>query len=182
MLYARVAVKDPGKEGILTYSQGEFELQTGDLVSVPLGRRETQGCVLEANLTHEQVQKEIEGFKIKDVVELFDRDLSLSVSEISLYRWMAKYYHYNLGMIIFESLPKILKRPRKIELQRGEGRPLEHQMSSLQRAAYDSISKRGDHFDRYYIHGVTGSGKTLIYLNLIRDTLSKGKVCTLSLT
>lgn len=176
MHYCRVAVKYPGKEGILTYKVGEHVVKRGDLVKVPLGRRKVEGCVVASQLSEDDVREEIAGFQIKEVEEVLPEVMSLTDSELSLYEWMAKYYHYNLGMVIFESLPEIMKRPKKIDLKNGVGKTLPHDLGELQAPIYKDIAARLDKgFDRFYIHGVTGSGKTLVYLNLIRDTLARGK-------
>lgn len=179
--FCKVAVKFPGKEGILTYEDNpELNLQVGSLVEVPLGRRKAQGCVLEVNLQKENLAEAERGYvekgKMKPVASLIDPDFTLSRLELEQYKWISKYYHYNLGMIIFESLPKILKRPRKIELQNGAGKPPEFSMTDLQRPIFEDInSKIKKGFDKFYIHGVTGSGKTLIYLNLMKEVLKEGK-------
>lgn len=176
-IYCKVAVKYPGAEGILTYKcPEEFSLKRGDLVDVPLGRRKASGCVVLTGLQTSDVQKELDKYKLKEVSSKQNELFSLTEKEISLYEWMARYYHYNLGMTIVECLPTILKKPRKVEFVEGEGHEIEHTLNPDQQNAFLEISSKLDNgFDRFYIHGVTGSGKTLIYLSLMKETLSKGK-------
>ena len=45
---------------------------------------------------------------------------------------MSDYYHYSMGQLIFDCLPKPLKRPRKVEMEMGEGLPVEHEFNSGQ--------------------------------------------------
>lgn len=174
-LYCQVAVKYPGANATLTYQQG-LPYKRGDLVHVPLGRRVAQGVVVSADLTFEQVQDEIKGLKIRPSGEVLSRVLRPSEEELKLFEWMAKYYHYNLGMLVWESLPKILKRPRACAIFYGQGLPLNHELNRDQRPVVEAISPQlGAGFERFFIHGVTGSGKTLIYLHLMIEALRKGQ-------
>ncbi|PIK16609.1 primosomal protein N' [Halobacteriovorax sp. JY17] len=175
--YCKVAVKYPGPEGILTYECPEdFDVKRGDLVQVPLGRRNAAGCVIESGLSSQSVQDELDKYKLKPVLSKEIDLFCLSEKELKLYEWMSRYYHYNLGMTIIECLPKILKKPRKVEFVEGSGKELPHILNDDQQATFESIfSKVSKGFDRHYIHGVTGSGKTSVYLSLMKETLKQGK-------
>ena len=175
--YCKVAVKYPGAEGILTYKNpSDFAVNRGDLVEVPLGRRKAAGCVVQTGLSTADVQAELDKYKLKEVSTKENELFSLSEKELSLYEWMAKYYHYNLGMTILECLPKILKRPRSVEFVSGEGQDIEHTLNDDQQSSFNSIQEKlTKGFDRFYIHGVTGSGKTLVYLSLMKEVLKSGK-------
>ncbi|WP_127714628.1 primosomal protein N' [Halobacteriovorax sp. HLS] len=175
-LYCKVAVKYPGAEGILTYKLPEnISIRRGDLVEVPLGKRKAAGCVVASGLTTSDVQSELDKYKLKEIGTKENELFSLSEKELSLYEWMSRYYHYNLGMTILECLPTILKKPRKVSFVEGQGLPIEHELNSDQAFAFENISsKLRSGFDRFYIHGVTGSGKTLIYLSLMKEALNNG--------
>lgn len=49
------------------------------------------------------------------------------------------------------------------------------QMTDDQRRVFDAITQESSHYGTHLIHGVTGSGKTLIYMNLIQDVLERGQ-------
>src|SRR5690606_24544346 len=77
--------------------------------------------------------------------------------------------------LIFDCLPHHLKRPRPLEETVGEGKELEFVPNPVQRSVISAIREGLSRFDRYLVHGVTGSGKTVVYLDLIRETIQQGK-------
>ena len=89
---------------------------------------------------------------------------------------MASYYHYPLGQLLNDVLPPFLKRPRKLHFDQGLGTPIDMILNADQQNVVDTISKFGfDKFSKWLVHGVTGAGKTLIYLELIKKILAENK-------
>jgi primosomal protein N' (replication factor Y) len=172
--YCIVAASMPGKRAFLTYlNPSDIVLEKGQLVEIPLGKRKAHGMVCSfTDVLPENVPLE----KLKAVEKIWDKDLALSKDEIALYEWMSQYYHYSLGQLVFDCLPETLKRPRAIEITMGEGKTFSHELNIKQKEIYQEITAIGlNNFKGFYLHGVTGSGKTLIYLNLMRDVLASGK-------
>jgi primosomal protein N' (replication factor Y) len=168
--YYQVAVNFPLLDSLLTY-QSDLPLKVGDLVEVPLGKRSAEGCVFKTLSSLEKTDIEIKSIekKLSDVI-------FVNTEHLELYEWISKYYQYSLGQIIFDSLPQILKRPRSFSPLTGKNLPQNFELNLDQKKTYLAIK---DHlekgFSKHYIHGVTGSGKTSIYLELIKDTLAAGK-------
>jgi primosomal protein N' (replication factor Y) len=173
MKFARIAVNYPQKNNGLHYSY-EGILSRGQVVEVPLGKRLELGCVISLEKESSTELKQMPADKIKQVKSIIE-GWSLGETELQLFEWMATYYHYSLGQLIFDCLPHHLKRPRAIERTEGEGHPLEFVPNPGQRTITERIREELSHFQRHLIHGVTGSGKTVIYLNLIQETISRGK-------
>lgn len=172
-LYYQVAVNFPKSDSILTYKSLE-EFYIGDMVTVPLGRREVQGVVL--GVTAAEKLDELDSNIVKAIVEKIPHSFALSQIELDLYQWMSKYYHYSLGKLIFDCLPKVMKRPKKIEFKEGENKQIPHELNITQRPVYEKIQQDlFNGFSQHYTHGVTGSGKSLIYLMLIKEVLAQGK-------
>lgn len=178
-----VAVSFPSGDGILTYLFDpskviDSKLSRGMLVEVPLGKRKAKGCVLTTSLlspSRFDLEK-LSKYKLKEIHGIMDDSFSLSHKELELYTWMSNYYHYNLGKVIFDCLPKILKRPRLVDIIRGQNKIFPHEMNKEQKIAFEGLEPSLDKgFDRFYLHGVTGSGKTFIYLKLIEKVLNAGK-------
>jgi primosomal protein N' (replication factor Y) (superfamily II helicase) len=173
MKVARIAVNYPLKNlGLLYFYEGE--LQRGQVVEVPLGRRKEFGCVISTDESQSKEYNETPQDKIKTIIGQVE-NWKLEESELQLYEWMASYYHYSLGQVIFDCLPGTLKRPRSLDQTQGEGKELEFVPNQKQQHIIQEIRKGLGVFNRFLIHGVTGSGKTAVYMDLIRSTLDKGQ-------
>lgn len=172
--YFLVAVNSPFNGSILTYKAPEQlipQLRRGVLVKVPLGKtRVVDGCIWgeaqEAGLTEKE---------IKPILEI-QENITLSEMECELYQWMSTYYHYPVGLLIFDVIPPFLKRPKKLNVDQGEGKDLLLKMNDEQRQVVEKIEAHGlEKFSKWLVHGVTGAGKTIIYLNLIKSIFRNKK-------
>jgi primosomal protein N' (replication factor Y) len=173
MKVARIAVNYPLKNSGLLYFY-EDELQRGDVVEVPLGKRKELGCVVSIDESTSKEYISTPQDKIKSILSVIPES-KLEENELQLFEWIASYYHYSLGQVIFDCLPHKLKRPRALEQAEGEGRELEFIPNVRQKYVVEEIRKGLGDFKRFLIHGVTGSGKTAIYMDLIKETLSRNK-------
>ena len=173
MKVARIAVNYPLKNNGLLYHY-EGELQRGQVVQVPLGKRKEFGCVISLDESQSKDYLETPKEKIKSILSIV-ADSKLQETELQLFEWMASYYHYSLGQVIFDCLPNELKRPRALDKTLGEGKDLEFVPNTRQKYITEEIRKGLSGFNRYLIHGVTGSGKTAVYMDLIKKTLETGK-------
>lgn len=173
--YCHVALNTPLGDGVLTYKTNPNigKLKPGSFVEVPLGKRKEVGCFLEYL---EYPSEEAKSFDIKEHAAPVESDIELTELQLKFYKWIADYYHYSLGQLIFDTLPKSLKRPRELSVLRGLGKPLEFELNDKQQFVLKQIrSKKLDNFQQHLVHGVTGSGKSVIYLELMKETLAKGK-------
>ena len=173
-LYFLVAVNSPFNGSLLTYkanSEMALNLKRGRLVKVPLGKRVIDGCLWGIADVNSVKNPE----KIKDITSI-ESEIFLSDVECDLFQWMANYYHYPLGQLINDVLPTFLKKPRKLNFDQGAGEILNLEMNTEQRNVVDQISVNGfKKFSKWLVHGVTGAGKTLIYLELIKKILNEKK-------
>jgi len=169
MNYYRLAVNTPFNNSFLSYCSEEcFEI--GDIVKVPLGRRTELGLVLES------IEKE-DKIEYKNIIGKVPGSLKSEQYFIQLIKLVSQYYYYPMGRLYFESLPKLLKRPR------GEFEPILGQSqkkitpNKLQAEIIHSIQEEMEKSQtpQFLIHGVTGSGKTLIYTELMSKVLEGGR-------
>lgn len=162
----QIAVNAAFRESTLTY-ESELDLSRGDLVLVPLGKREEKGCVLC------EVQEYESKYQLKSVKEKSE-DFKINEELLKLFEWMSQYYHYPIGRLIFDTLPKFLKRPRELKFEQGQDLGLDFELTEKQKTIFESL-KTQITFTKSLLKGVTGSGKTAIYLKLIREMNQRGK-------
>ncbi len=170
MIYYKVAVNFPLLESELTYASS-IEYKLGDLVQVPLGKRKSEGVIL-----GKTSKPQDSNLIIKEIEQKLSEEIFLQEDALKLYDWIARYYQYSLGQVIFDSLPTLMKRPREFKPLIGKSIPLAYDLNQNQNEIYSTIQgflKKG--FSKHYIHGITGSGKTSIYIKLIQDILLQGK-------
>jgi primosomal protein N' (replication factor Y) len=171
--YYQVAVNFPQFHSVLTYKSDQ-DFFIGDLVDVPLGKRNSQGIIM--GITSPEQLDGVEDIKIKAVSGSVENAVRLTEIELELYKWTSRYYHYPLGKLIFDALPKILKRPRKVEFISGSGEHWESDLSPEQENAFHSIANTIESgFSQHYVHGITGSGKSIVFLKLIQKAIDSGK-------
>ena len=150
---------------------------SGDIgyrVRVPFGRFERIGVIVEVSETSEWPDDQL-----KPAGEIL-RDLPpLPETFFALCRFAAHYYQAPLGEVILQALPSGLKRVDPPQRRQGRtprslpatARPelTEEQVAVL--AALDTASG----FATHLLFGVTGSGKTEVYLRLIEQVLERGQ-------
>lgn len=168
-----VAVNAPLREP-LSYlpPEGGQNLARGQSVTVPLGKRKAQGVVLG------QASSLPENIKLKPILNLDDQRPLLSAAYMNWLEWLSTYYLYPLGQI-FETVFPPLKREgrgtRKSPAVRDDLiQSKSPELTDEQKNVLAAIQSRSG-FGAHLLHGVTGSGKTEVYLHLLNDVLAQGK-------
>ena len=110
------------------------------------------------------------------------RDLApLPAEWFRLVEFCAAYYQVAPGEVMLSTLPAGLRRvdPPKPRARRPAARfPAPQSAPALtgeQQSVLASIAAAGAGFHAFLLHGVTGSGKTEVYLRLIEQTLAAGR-------
>ena len=100
---------------------------------------------------------------------------------LALIEFCASYYQRATGEVMMSALPAGLRRldpPKARTTQRAVKPPPLRAAPTLtdeQRVALETIAAAGDGFHAYLLHGVTGSGKTEVYLRLVERCLAEGR-------
>jgi len=149
----------------------------GARVEVPFGRRSLVGYVV-------GTPKSTGVAKLKPIDRVLDDPPLLTPALLDLARWIAAYYACSFGEALRAVLPGGVDRkrgaPRGRRVEPGAGALLEASppaaLNVWQQAAFDRIAARVDAggFEAFLLHGVTGSGKTEVYLHAIRHALASG--------
>ncbi len=157
---------------ILTYSSPSVFAE-GDLIEVPLKGKTTKACIVKKRPDQESRDKP--SYKIQNIKRRIYSNLDIPEREMLFLKWMSRYYHYPLGKLIFDILPRDLKRPREFSGIVAKETVFQN-LNSYQRSIYRELRpKMNGPFSKALIHGITGSGKTRIYKSLMKDILQQGK-------
>lgn len=151
------------------------ELIPGIRVRVPFQSRTLVGILAEVAET-----SAVPHGKLKRVLELLDSAPLFSADILQLCQWAANYYHYSLGEVLASALPTLLRKgkPPKataaiLPSAASSDNPLE--LNTAQTQAIDAVIASKNSFRAFLLDGVTGSGKTEVYLRIIAALLKEDK-------
>ena len=147
----------------------------GRRVRVPFGQRSRVGVIVEL-----PAASDFSPEQLRDIDEILRDMLPLPPDWFRLCEFCANYYQAPLGEVMLSTLPAGLRRtdPPKARAQKGAVKRLEARpapsLTNEQQAALDAIDA-AEGFRAYLLHGVTGSGKTEVYLRLVERALAAGQ-------
>lgn len=150
---------------VLTYSSS-VPLAPGSVVAIPVGKRTLTGVVMR------EVQKPT--YDTKQVGEPI-ASVPLPAQLIQLLQWMSEYYTTHLATVLQTALPRGIQKSRRnrtaiahqsIREKRTNIVFTEQQQSAL--ATIDTMQS-----GTALLHGVTGSGKTHIYIEAAKRALAR---------
>ncbi len=144
---------------------------TGRRVSAPFGRRELTGWIIGHSSSLPEGVKEG-----KPVTRIVDDEPLFGEAGLKLAGWIRDFYLCTLGEALGVMLPGGRKEkdlpPLGINTDEDIREDSKIVLSSEQEKALKEILERKDDF--YYLHGITGSGKTEVFLHVAEDVLKKG--------
>ncbi|MBK8529314.1 MAG: primosomal protein N' [Rubrivivax sp.] len=178
-----VAVDTPqhAQLGVLLDYECDQDLPPGTLVRVPLGRREVPGIVW----PHAGTER-AQAHQLRPVRQVLEGLPPLPASWLALVEFAAAYYQRQIGELALGVLPPELRRIDDRQLGRRLTRLLREvapaapitpvpvpPLSAEQASALDSW--RAAPVGTTLLHGVTGSGKTEVYLQAAEQVLAAGR-------
>jgi len=166
----------------------EFDYLATDADSSDIGRRVTVEFgnkpligVLLGLAEHSEVALE----KLKSLVYIHRETPPLPPECLQFLQFCARYYHYPQGQVILQALPPALRKttpwkPRKSRSTARTSPSLSAPRPSLNEAqqnAAQSILEAVQHmrFETFLLYGITGSGKTEVYLNVAESVIRLGR-------
>ncbi|EGP46099.1 primosomal protein N' [Achromobacter insuavis] len=184
--WVRVALDVP-LPGPFDYRHHE-PVEAGLRVIVPFGRRKLIGVVVD-----NPAEPSYEPKQIKPIEEVL-RDLPpFDEAWLRLARFAAEYYQRPLGEVMLPTLPPPLRKPTAYQGKRSAGGPVARldgrkrkavrnpaeadqppELNDAQREAVDTIAGLAK-FKPVLLYGVTGSGKTEVYLRAAEKVLAAGR-------
>ncbi|OFZ20213.1 MAG: primosomal protein N' [Bdellovibrionales bacterium GWB1_55_8] len=183
-----VAVPRP-VDGLFTYRIPSALLplvQVGGWVQVPFGRRNTHAFIVENPKKIAELPPGLNPENLKDILSVGEGVLPRDVMELC--RWAHEYYAAPLGEVLNCALPAAalgLRNTKKVSRKITSSHPQVelHALTEEQSSALDQLERiRTSPYDPVkpspkvaLLDGVTGSGKTELYIELARRTLAEGR-------
>lgn len=153
----------------------EKKIESGKRVFVFIRTRRVVGYVV--GISAEKVVEEV-----RPIDAVIDETPVLSSEFLKLTAWMSDYYLCSWGQAIEAALPAPFKKGKFLMKSRGkktaEGldvvNPEDLALTAYQNEAFQTIlsKTRSGESGVFLLHGITGSGKTEIYMHLIREMLA----------
>jgi primosomal protein N' (replication factor Y) len=150
--------------------------ERGQPVLVPLGKRKAQGVVVKGE---REIPADIPPEKLKAIYGPDSERSPIPRAYMDWLEWLSQYYLHPLGQVLETVFPPLTKesnrKTRKSPVVKDyEQRSEPPVLTQEQQSVLKSILDRRD-FNVHLLHGVTGSGKTEVYLSLLEKVLSEGK-------
>ena len=152
-----------------TYFSKKFgKLKTGSIVTVPFGKEEEIGVVWDKE---ENTNK---NFKLKDIKE--KKSVSLSDNLVKFVNWFSLYNLAPKGMVLKMCLGDESFFSKKKEtfnyITKTKNNFI---LNEEQKNCLQEINNLGTKFSTTLLQGITGSGKTIVYFEKIKENILKGR-------
>ena len=153
--------------------ESNLKLNIGDFVEVPFGKSNSIGVVW-----NEFEKDGLKKFKIKKIINKLDIP-SLKKNTINFLNWFSEYNIVPKGMAL--KLVLLSGRPvKKFEEKNYQNFIIDMKdnkikLNSEQKESLSQINKVNKKFNVHVLQGTTGSGKTIVYFEALKNILKKGK-------
>jgi len=156
----------------LTYSCEE-KLALGQLVKIPLRQKSTLGIVKKETKKPAKIESKPINFAV--------HPQPLPGWYVELAEWLSRYYPSTesqvLSVMVPSSFASTINPPKKHKKEDGERRSIgdEKEQPTLTAEQAHAVDVIGKSSGSVLLHGATGSGKTRVYIELIRKSLSESR-------
>jgi len=155
-----------------TYESSDLNLKIGDYVIVPFGKSKITGVVWD------QFEKDTKKkYVIKKVIEKL-KIPSLKKNTIGFLNWFSEYNMVPKGMalkLVLLSSSAVEKIPKKkYELFKTQLKNNTIKLSKEQKVSLKKMNCYNEKFRVHVLQGITGSGKTIVYFEGLKQLIKKG--------
>ena len=148
------------------------ELNPGDFVQAPFGSVEITGVIWPNK------QKTEKKFKIKKISKKLNVE-GLNLTMIAFISWFSKYNLVPLGMALKMSLlnKDVVTKSfgKEFDIFKIKKNTSALSLNEEQKKSLSFLRKLGENYNVSVLEGITGSGKTLVYFERIKDIINKKK-------
>lgn len=172
----QIAIPTPLRRLFDYVGQEKINYQIGQRVEVPFGSRTVMGVIVGiANQSQFPIEKLKSISAVIDDVPLIDEKL------LTLYHWVSDYYQHPIGDVIVGTLPKKIREGGVADASVAVSESVkvcahlpDFALMDEQKNAIDIISA-AKQFQPFLLSGVTGSGKTEVYMRVIAEVVQRNQ-------
>ncbi|MGL4187126.1 MAG: replication restart helicase PriA, partial [Thiotrichaceae bacterium] len=182
---AQIVVPRPFRTALTYLVPTDLKLQVGARVVVPLAKQQSIGLVLALNSIAPEANT---ASNLKPLDAILDADALVDAHLLQFLQWAAEYYHHPLGEVIFHALPANLRKPKPVSKRLQPLLPAQPAAANRANSSHSSLNLSDEQaaclsqlqtwtaeHKPILLHGITGSGKTEIYLRLMQPLIAKGE-------
>jgi primosomal protein N' (replication factor Y) len=161
--------------GTFTYTVNEekaVDIKPGVRVTVQFGKSKIYTAVVLRVHNNKPIE-----YEVKEILSVLDVESVVLEAQIRLWEWISEYYMCTKGEVFKAALPSRLKLETKSRAKTVADlrSPLLSNLNASQQQALMEIRSAFGVSDVSLLHGITSSGKTEIYIHLIREIIEKGQ-------
>ena len=172
MRYALVTLAVPLYSSTFTYSFDEalFPSPLYKRVTVDFNHRKMTGFVIEVS------DEKPEGdYEIKSILKVIDKENVINEELIRLSRDMSYLYKNSMGQCLSLMVPNAKRDTDAAPFfEEGDFSPIEALSPDQERVLREYHGKREEGKTLFYLYGVTGSGKSEVYLRIAEEVIREG--------
>ena len=161
----RIALPVPLRKLFDYLPKNEVPIPIGARILVPFGKRHLVGILIE------QAQStDIAPDKLKTIINVLDDQPLFTPTSLTLCLWASRYYHHPIGEVFSAAIPALLRQGKTVYLNTPDSIAKNITPSLMlnaeQQQALNQINQ-AQGFSPFLLEGITGSGKTEVYLQAI---------------
>lgn len=149
------------------------ELKPGVRLKIPFGRQDCVGVLIRV-----KPNSSFPYARLKTFHAVLDTEPLIPSHLLKLFQWASDYYHYPIGEVILGALPRFFRQgklvPELVEDVSSFFTNYHIDLNHHQKTAVTAIVRK-QNFQTFLLSGITGSGKTEVYLHSIESLIKQGK-------
>jgi primosomal protein N' (replication factor Y) len=187
-----VAIPRP-LDGLFTYRIPEGlaqKVRVGSWIRVPFGRATTHAFVVEPPRSISELPPHLSVDQLREISETSEAGDLFTDDVFKLCQWAHEYYAAPLGEVLNCAAPSVLFKSKAASTRKTNKEPTEFKISETsypkkqfllkheQESAVEALNahRTSSHLSKVaLLEGVTGSGKTEVYIEVAKKTLIEGK-------
>ncbi|MCZ8155511.1 MAG: primosomal protein N' [Leptospira sp.] len=166
--YAEVALNVSWSQNALTYQfpDGVTSISNGVRVNATLNGKSVEGVVIGSHFNEPN-------YKTVRIDRIIDDEPVVTEEQLQLGFWMSDHYLCSLGEALFKMVPKGKKKKTSKQIPYLVRNDLLFSLNSEQQSVVNRIISSSIKENIHLLYGITGSGKTEVYLHLMKHILEK---------